>query len=223
MKINRHGQAKVFTPEELESLFTIGLTNRRDRTLFAVMLFTACRVKEACTLYSIDIYDRSGNVRPEMVFRKANTKGKLATRSIPVAEDLRKMLADYFEDAGDLHLFPGREIDRSIDTDSVGRILRKACERINVDGVSTHSFRRSALTHLSNSGIPLRIIQEVSGHRNLGQLQKYLEVRPEQVRGAISALSMLSPLVTDLHPKGSAKQIDTESVILRKFRLFFLS
>ena len=45
---------------------------------------------------------------------------------------------------------------------------------------------------MSNEGIPLRIIQEVSGHRNLSQLQKYLEVKPEQVRGAVSALSMLS-------------------------------
>ncbi len=46
---------------------------------------------------------------------------------------------------------------------------------------------------MSNGGIPLRVIQEVSGHRNLGQLQKYLEVQPDQVRGAIASLSMLSP------------------------------
>ena len=37
------------------------------------------------------------------------------------------------------------------------------------------------------------MIQEVSGHRNLGQLQRYLEVQPDQVRGAIASLSMLSP------------------------------
>ncbi len=45
---------------------------------------------------------------------------------------------------------------------------------------------------MSNAGIPLRVIQEISGHRNLEQLQRYLEVRPEQVRGAIASLSMLS-------------------------------
>jgi integrase/recombinase XerD len=32
----------------------------------------------------------------------------------------------------------------------------------------------------------------VSGHRNLSELQKYLEVTTEQVRGAVSSLSMLS-------------------------------
>ena len=47
-------------------------------------------------------------------------------------------------------------------------------------------------THMSNARIPLRIIQEISGHRNLEQLQKYLEVRPDQVRGVVSPLSTLS-------------------------------
>jgi len=45
---------------------------------------------------------------------------------------------------------------------------------------------------MSDAGIPLRVIQEVSGHRNLEELQKYLEVRPEQARGTVSALSRLS-------------------------------
>ena len=47
---------------------------------------------------------------------------------------------------------------------------------------------------MSNEEIPLRIIQEISGHRSLEELQKYLEVKPEQVLGAVSALSMLSPV-----------------------------
>jgi integrase/recombinase XerD len=37
---------------------------------------------------------------------------------------------------------------------------------------------------MSNAGIPLRIIQEISGHNNLEQLQRYLDVKPDQVKGA---------------------------------------
>jgi integrase/recombinase XerD len=65
-------------------------------------------------------------------------------------------------------------------------------ERVGIEGGSTHSFRRTGLTQLSNAGIPLRVIQEISGHNNLEQLQKYLEVTHEQVRGAVAALSMIS-------------------------------
>jgi len=50
---------------------------------------------------------------------------------------------------------------------------------------------------MSNAGIPLRIIQEISGQRNLDQLQRYLEVEHEQVKGVLASLSLCSPVNTD--------------------------
>ncbi|NEO59428.1 MAG: site-specific integrase [Moorea sp. SIO4G2] len=196
MKIDRHGQAKILTAEEIQLLFNEGATLNppRDRALFAVMLYTACRVNEAVTLRIRDVYDRKGFVRPVVLFRKGNTKGKLATRTIPVLEDLRKHLTDYHPPSWGNYLFPGRHGKGHLTSDAASWILREACKRVDIEGVSTHSFRRTALTQLSNAGIPLRVIQEISGHRTLDELYKYLEVRPEQVRGAISALSMLSPV-----------------------------
>ncbi|MEC4887820.1 MAG: site-specific integrase [Scytonema sp. PMC 1070.18] len=193
MKVNRHGKAKILTQQEIQEIFSHGLSNDRDRTLFGVCLFSACRIREACTLLTPDIYTPKGLVRPKLIIRKANTKGKLATRSIPVIEDLRQLLSSYYTFAGKPYLFPGRS-DGHISEDSAARILRQACERVGITGVSTHSFRRTALTQMSNAGIPLRVIQEISGHRNLEQLQKYLEVSEEQVLGAASSLAMLSPV-----------------------------
>ncbi|WP_431193613.1 tyrosine-type recombinase/integrase [Trichocoleus desertorum] len=56
-------------------------------------------------------------------------------------------------------------------------------------GVSTHSFRRTALTRMSSAGVPLRVIQEISGHRSLQALQRYLDVSEGQLEGAIATLS----------------------------------
>ena len=191
MKIDRHGQAKILTQHEIQLLFNQGLETDRDRALFGICLYCCCRINEACTLSVSDVYDRAGIVRGELLIRKGNTKGKLATRVIPVIEDLRALLIAYKRpDSG--FLFPGRHGRNHINSDSAARILREAFERIGLEGASTHSFRRTGLTQLSNAGIPLRVIQEISGHRDLAQLQRYLEVRPEQVRGAIAALSMLS-------------------------------
>ena len=197
MKINRHGRAKVLTQEEIQLVFKNGLRTERDRTLFGVCLFTAARISECCTLLTTDIYTTSGQVRPRLIMRKSNTKGKLATRSIPVIEDLREILASYYPQADNPYLFSGR-CDGHIAEDSAARILRQACKTVGIIGVSTHSFRRTALTQMSNAGIPLRVIQELSGHRNLEQLQKYLEVTDEQVLGAAASLAMLSPVVHEV-------------------------
>lgn len=133
---------------------------------------------------------------PEINIRKGNTKGQLATRTIPAIEDLRSLLTFWYPNAGLTYLFPGCHRNhhwKHLHCDSADKILRAACDRIGLEGVSTHSFRRTALTLMSNAGIPLRVIQKVSGHRNLDQLQRYLDVQPEQIRGAVSALSVLTP------------------------------
>jgi integrase/recombinase XerD len=196
MKRNRHGKGKILSQDEIQLLFARGLTNLRDRCLFAVMMFTACRVNEACTLLSEDVYDKAGRVRSHLTIRKKNTKRKLATRTLPIIQELRTLLATYEREAGVIYLFPSPR-GGHVTSDSAMRILRKACQRVGIEGASTHSFRRTALTQMSDNNIPLRVIAEVSGHRDLGQLQAYLEVRPEQVLGAISSLSMLSPVPSE--------------------------
>jgi hypothetical protein len=89
MKINRHGQAVVLSQNEIELLFAEGLQSDRERVLFGVCLYTAARIAEACSMLSEDVYTPGGKVRSSVNIRKAATKGKLATRTIPVIEDLR--------------------------------------------------------------------------------------------------------------------------------------
>ncbi|WP_186709010.1 hypothetical protein [Euhalothece natronophila] len=43
MKIDRHRQAKILTPEEIQLLFTQGFSTQRDRALFGICLYGACR------------------------------------------------------------------------------------------------------------------------------------------------------------------------------------
>jgi integrase/recombinase XerD len=194
-KIDRHGQAAILSPVEIELLFAEGLQADRERALFGLCLYTAARIAEACSILSEDVYSSAGKVRDFINIRKSATKGKLATRTIPVIEDLRSLLTVWQPHAGPTYLFPGRHTShhfRHITSDSAAVILREACRRVGIEGASTHSFRRTALTQMSNAGIPLRVIQQVSGHRTLTELQKYLEVSDSQVKGAIASLSMLS-------------------------------
>lgn len=186
VKVDRHGQAKILSQGEIALLFRDGFTQLRDRVIFAVCLYTAARIAEVCAL------------RDVLILRKANTKGHLATRTIPMLTELNTWLVRYkaqIQTTG--YLLPGRRHNTHIHPDHACLILRRACLRVGLDGVSSHSFRRTALTQMSDAGIPLRIIQEISGHRNLEQLQRYLEVRPEQVRGAIASLSLLGTELVD--------------------------
>lgn len=68
------------------------------------------------------------------------------------------------------------------------KILWDAMGRVKLEGASTHSFRRTCLTQMHRSGVPLKVIQKISGHKTLSALQKYLEVLDEDLESAISTL-----------------------------------
>ena len=183
MKVNGNGQGKVLTANELKRLFSDGFVKNRDRTLFAICLFTGCRISEALALQVTDIKNKT------ITFRKSTTKGKLSTRTIDIPEPLKQYLDEYqpVPNPYNLHLFPSR-LGKALSRSMADKTLRAACKRIGVEGVSTHSFRRTALTQMHNAGIPLRHIQEISGHNDLGTLQRYLEVSPEQKKRAVSVI-----------------------------------
>ena len=181
MKVSGNGQGKILTQDELQRLFTEGLLTPRDKALFGICLYTGCRVSEALALLTTDIRGQT------ITFRKSTTKGKLKTRIVDVQPGLAILLQDY--QAKPEALFPGRRgVTEKLTRFAADKILKDACDRIGLLGVSTHSFRRTALTMMSSAGVPLRHIQEISGHNDLGTLQRYLEVTPEQRKQASAAI-----------------------------------
>jgi integrase/recombinase XerD len=140
MKVAGNGQGKILTPEELKLLFAEGFTKERDRVLFGICLFTGCHVSEALALQITDIKDGT------LTFRKSTTKGKLKTRVVDIQPPLAQLLAEYQPlKAG--ALFPGmRGRSLTLTRFMADKILKAAWDRVGFVGVSTHSFRRTALT-----------------------------------------------------------------------------
>lgn len=189
MKITKgEGQAKVMTKQEIQRLLYDGMEEIRDRALFAICLFTGCRISEALGLLRTDVGDTV------IAFRKSNTKGKKYSRSVPISPQLQVILDEYRhwyekECPYDEYLFgspksPGKPLSRF----QAHRILERATNQCGLEGVSTHSFRRTCLTQMSDSGVPLRHIQSISGHKSLNELARYLEVSPENQQLAISVV-----------------------------------
>ncbi|NET07824.1 MAG: site-specific integrase [Merismopedia sp. SIO2A8] len=192
MKVNRFGRAELLSSKQITLLFTEGFTKPRDRALFGTCLYAAARINEACTLHREDVIGIKG-IRDKLVIRCSNTKGKTDTREIDIHPALRKYFEEYLSSDGynsaRPYFFPGRHGLGHIKKGSADEILRAVCRRLEIEGVSTHSFRRTALTWMSDAGVPLRHIQAVSGHRTLASLERYLGVTDKQKQSAISSLT----------------------------------
>jgi integrase/recombinase XerD len=65
------------------------------------------------------------------------------------------------------------------------KALRQACARLGLEGVSTHSFRRTLATDCVRRGVALNVVQQITGHKTLGSLGHYLQADEGEVLAAI--------------------------------------
>ncbi len=188
-KSNRNGQAAILNSEQLDALME--QFKPLGRAVFQTARFTAGRISEVLSLKFSNLYDEF------LVIPKCVTKKKVRTREIPLHPKLkteldlwRRTWPEVYNrepDSNDF-LFPiNSDLAKHIERRYVDRMLRAACEKQGYNGVSTHTFRRSALTAASDAGIPVRHIMELSGHSSLSVLQAYLQCSEQQKRAVALA------------------------------------
>ena len=190
-KSNRSGQAGILTSAQLDALME--QFQPFGRAVFQTARFTAGRISEVLSLKWENVYNDF------LVIPKCITKKKVRTREIPLHPKLKEELAMWRDLWGGTYkrepgpgdfLFPAptsADLSKHAMRRYVDRLLRAACEKLGYNGVSTHSFRRSALTAASDAGIPVRHIMELSGHSSMSVLQAYLQCSEQQKRAVAMA------------------------------------
>ncbi len=174
MKSHGCGKAKVLTPEEFREIKS--KVHYKYQVFFDIMMETGARVSEICKLRFVDIVNNT------LVLRKNNTKTK-ETREIAISPTLFNKISKLPQVNG--YVFPGMNGNGHITRYMIDKVLRNACKECGIDGVSSHSFRRTTITELSRNNVSLRVIQKISGHKNLDVLQGYVDVSDEEVMCAL--------------------------------------
>lgn len=182
------GKAKVLSSQEIQAVFKL-LENPRDCTLFALGLYTGLRITEIISLEQDHVFTTDGGIRYKLVLKRLKKRNTLYSE-IPLHPKVRQALENYRTIlAPGQWLFPSSRSESGHIVRAQGHnILTHAFRLLKAEGAKTHSMRRTFLTNLSRAGIPLRTIQDMSGHSSLAQLQEYLDVDPEDKHRAISML-----------------------------------
>jgi integrase/recombinase XerD len=191
MKTNRYGQAAVLTSQQLDKLIST-LQGGHHQVLAEVCRRTACRISEARQL-SWGCITSSAVVLPRPV-----TKGKLQSREIPMTPKLQEVLTSWRREWAALYgreprpgdfVVPGRFAGQCLSSRAFMGALSRAAHESGLEGVSSHSFRRSARSSASEAGVPLAALRALSGHQSLSTLQRYLEISQTAKEQAAAAFA----------------------------------
>ena len=194
MKINGYGQASVLTPREYSRIGK-QLPYQWQKLLFEILWYTGERVGAVCQLEWRYVYEKPSVARDVILFNARTRKswaGKPAsTRVVPVHENLVATLTAYELPWKETKwMFPGRDNEFHVWRQTVDAALRVACDRAGLGGrgISTHSFRRTLITRLSDKGVSARTIQQVTGHASLNSVQNYIDCDERKIKEAIDLL-----------------------------------
>ena len=67
-------------------------------------------------------------------------------------------------------------------------LVRRAARRANLCKVGVHVLRHTFCSHLSMRGAPVRAIQELAGHQEIGTTQRSMHLSPAAIASAIGLL-----------------------------------
>ena len=187
MKINRNGKASALTDEQFSELLDAA-PSPKHRMLWAVQRYTAARIGEALQL------TWAATAGGRITFIKASTKMK-RTRQVPICPQLQVELDRYHAHwecslgahSGAEFLFHTDDsTTQAMTRQAADKALRKTTAAIGIDGASTHSFRRTAAQSAVGKGLPLHVVQALTGHKSLGSLGEYLDATDDDVLAALA-------------------------------------
>ena len=183
-------QAKILNSAELRRVLDYVATRKhsaRNRAMLLLTHFAGMRVAEVASLRLNDVLNDSGTIKEEVRLKPEQTKGKYA-RTVYLNLRIQKELAQYIKtiNTSDLQkpLFYTQK-RASFSPNTLAQYFLFLYRNVGLEGASSHSGRRSFLTHLANKGTAIHILKSLAGHRNISTTAAYLYSSPDQLKAAV--------------------------------------
>jgi site-specific recombinase XerD len=186
----------------LKSLDTSHPVGLRDKSIIAILIYTAARVGAVARLRIRDYYD----VGDQYCLRFLEKGGK--SREIPVRHNLRLLIGAYLASLEMSSLGPSaRHPDNPLFTSATGRTKRLTSRAMSADDVSrmvrrrmrdaglplrltAHSFRVATITDLLTQGVPLEDVQNLAGHADPRTTRLYDRRQQKITRNIVERISI---------------------------------
>ena len=160
---------KYLDCEQTQRFFD-GITDRRDRALFATIYQHGLRVSEASLLQLTDI-----DLERDRILIRRVKNGIGGER--PLLNETARLLTVYlkYRLPTGTALFTGRQGDLS--PQRIQQLFKCYAQQAGLDPqVSVHSLRHSIATHLLDAGQGIEYVQDHLGHVNIENTQIYAKI-----------------------------------------------
>ena len=135
------------------------------------------------------VLDSDGKIKTEIYLSAEQTKGS-KSGTVFVSDKLRKELQAYVKSVpyksitDKLFYSQKRPID-GWNSNTLCQFFHYLFKNCGIDGASSHSPRRTAITNLADKGVSVRVLQSIARHANISTTQCYIDVNDDMKRKAV--------------------------------------
>lgn len=160
----------VLSKEEVKKILDAP-ANIKHRAMLSLIYACGLRRSELLNLKPGDIDSKRGLITIR------NAKGR-KDRVVPISEKIIELLRTYFKGyRPKVYLFEGQEEASRYSEESLSKVLKNAVKNVKINRpVTLHWLRHSYATHMLESGVDLRYIQELLGHKSSKTTEIYTHV-----------------------------------------------
>ena len=182
--------------EESDVLRITDHAQAKYRSLCLIAIYSGLRLADIVSLCPKEVDLKEGWIR--------KYQGK--TRhwvEIPICQKLKDVLS--------LLIWPiekNQSFFHAAKTKAISTEILKACKRAGYQGHSFKSFRHFAATFLVNAGVPIEIIKDFMGHRNISTTMIYAKVKTDTLKKAGLAFDQ-SRVSTKCPQEGNGVKLST--------------
>lgn len=186
-------QAKTLNQQELRRVLDYVATRKhciRNRVLVLIGMYSGMRVGEISSLRYSDVVDAEGNVLNEIRLKAENTKTNEA-RTVFVSDKLRKELQQYVKvykpvNTNEKFFYSQKADSDGFTPNTLCQFFHYLYKRAGIIGASSHSSRRTFATNISSSGVSIRVLQKLLGHKNIQTTAIYVDANDDMLRKAVN-------------------------------------
>ena len=164
--------------------------SQRNRLIVVLTYFCALRIGEVAQLKWENVLDKNYVVKDEIVFEKHQVKARQKQRVLlnkRARLEIKRYLDWFIQKHKSIDLTkPLIQSQKSTEfsPNSLCQRINELYKKANYSNITSHSGRKSYITHLANKAINMKVIMKLVRHRNLSTTQRYIEVNDKQLEEA---------------------------------------
>jgi len=148
--------------------------------LVPFLLDTGLRASEALLQREQDLGDR--------IWLKHGSTKSGKGRVVPLTERARASLNTLFDSPFHWELVGAYARDRSLPTQRLGGIFKRAVKRAGIKGITLHTLRHTCASRLVQAGMDLYRVKEWLGHSSIVVTERYAHLAPKSLDAGVAAL-----------------------------------